>query len=104
MAHPDSYHLATEGPFPASKAIVREAQRSPACGAEVKSAWSYSFAPPYVFRTWCLRARSNTITVIRFHYYRVLAEIIGLYKKRPVGEIVSEQLQILSVYTVDESV
>ena len=46
VAHPDTYHVATGGSFPKSKAIGCEAQRLLESGAEVTSVWTYSFAPP----------------------------------------------------------
>ena len=59
MAHPDTYHVATEDSFPESKAIGCEAHRSPESGAEVKSAWTYSFALPLCLSDMALKSKST---------------------------------------------
>ena len=94
MAHPDCcYHVATEGSFPENKAIGCEAHRSPESRAEVKSAWSYIFAPPLLLSDMSLKGKGTHTYGYNNTFLRV-----GLYKERPVGEIMSESLQIRMFY------
>jgi hypothetical protein len=61
-AHPAYYAMDTRGSFPGVKLPGREAAHSPPSSAEVKSAWSYTFTPPYIFMARCLIKRE-----IRLH-------------------------------------
>jgi len=49
---------------------------------------------PYVFRTWRLKARARTLTVITSRDDGFLVENMGLCKERSVWEIVSELSQM----------
>jgi len=44
----------TGGSSPGVKRPKREADHSPSSSAEVRTAWSYTFTPSYVFTAWCL--------------------------------------------------
>jgi hypothetical protein len=55
-AHPASYPMGTEGPFPGGKRQGREADHSPPASAEVKKMWIYTTTPPYAFITYCLNS------------------------------------------------
>ena len=75
-------HLSrTEGSFPESKATGCEAHRSPKSGAEVKSAWSYSFAPPLRVSDMMLKGKGTYTYVITSRDDGFLAENMGLYKE-----------------------
>jgi hypothetical protein len=65
---PDTYHVATEGSIPESKATGREAHRSPASGVEVKSAWSNSVVPPALLSDMVLKGKGAYIYGYNIRY------------------------------------
>jgi hypothetical protein len=46
------------------KQLVFEAGHSPQPVAEVKNAWSYISAPPYIILSWCLSKHRDDFTAI----------------------------------------
>jgi hypothetical protein len=46
----------------------READHSPPSSAEVKNAWSYTSAPPYVFMAQCLVEHRDNFTFILSYF------------------------------------
>jgi hypothetical protein len=74
-AHPALYSVGTGSSFHEVKRRVRQVDHSPPSSAEVKHAWSYTSAPPYVFMVWCLvKHRDNFtfylyITILIFSYH-----------------------------------
>ena len=49
--HPASYSVRNEGYFIGAKWLVRKATHPPSPSIEIKSAWSHTFIPPYVYNT-----------------------------------------------------
>jgi len=60
-AHPASYPKGTSALSLAVERPGREADLPPS-SAEVKNAWSYTFAPQHVFMAWCLVKHRNNFT------------------------------------------
>jgi hypothetical protein len=48
----------------------READNSPPSSAEIKTAWSYTSTPQYVFMAWCLVKHRDNFTFYLYLIYR----------------------------------
>jgi hypothetical protein len=65
--------MGTEGYLPGVKQPWREVDHSPPSSAEVKNAWSYTSALPYVFMaSYCLKLRDNFSFILAYLHLNLI--------------------------------
>jgi hypothetical protein len=78
----------------------READHSPPSTAEVKTAWSYTSTPQYVFMAWCLVKHRDKFTSSFFFYYELLGKNVTTNGHGPRQETLHEELRKTTIISV----
>jgi len=86
VAHPDAYHV-PRALFPKVKLPVVKLTAHLNLVARFSLRGAIASLLPSVFRTWCLKARARTLTVVTSRDDGFLAENMGLYKEGQSGKL-----------------